>query len=106
MEEHVTLQMTLTEAMAQRLWTMASRNFYAEQPDRFELLADFDLPLPNDPKFDDGSLFWCDGYAEALMLLAYEQQTNHLATVLWDVAENGDLMGCNVVLSSRPYNAG
>lgn len=97
----VTLSLVLTAPLAQMLCTDTYPNFWAEQPDRFELLGQFNLPLPNDPVFAGGSLNWCATAADALLFRAYEEACGHTVTLLWDLAHE-DGQG-HVVLSSRPF---
>lgn len=53
------------------------------------------------PAFDDGTFMWCDGYAEALLLLKVHRALGYTAYLMWDMAEKspGELMG-HVVLTS------
>jgi hypothetical protein len=94
----VTLTLTLTESLADMLAGSSSRNFYEEQADRFELLGGFDLPLPNDAVFAGGTMNFCAGTSDALLLRAYEQGCGHIVTMLWDLATEE-----YVILSSRRF---
>ena len=77
------------------------------QRGRFEILGSDDSPedLIADPAFNDGSMLWCNGYAEALILLKVHQAEGYTAHLLWDMAESdtntGQPMGY-VVLTARP----
>jgi hypothetical protein len=95
----VSLSVTLTERFAHMLWVNAAANFYAEQADRFELVGDFDLPLPTDELFAGGTMSWCDSASDALLFRAYEEACGHTVTLLWDLAVEGHY----VVLSSRRF---
>lgn len=94
----VSLTLTLTERLADMLAGNRAPNFYEEQAERFELLGGFDLPLPNDAVFVDGTMNFCGATSEALLLRAYEQGCGHTVTLLWDLATEE-----YVVLSSRRF---
>jgi hypothetical protein len=96
----VDVTVRLTPKRAQMLCSNSMRNFYAEQPDRFAPMDDFDAMLPNDPVLADGTMHWCETAADALLLLAYEQATGHEAILLGDEADN---VLCWVVLTARPW---
>jgi hypothetical protein len=98
--EVVTVPLVLTEAMARLL---AENRSPASQFNLGEL-EEYDLGLPTsaDPRFDDGTLFWCQGVSDAFLLRAYEDAAGHLTTLLHDPHAEGD-EATRVVLSSRPY---
>jgi hypothetical protein len=105
----VTLTLTLTEKLSQQLWVSASPVFYDEQPDRFELLGSFDLPLPNDPMFANGTMMWCVTASDMLLLKAYEDGLGRTTTLLWDMGMAEVALNesrgpdAYVVLSSVPW---
>ena len=94
----VTLTLTLTERLADMLAGNRALSFYEKQADRFELLGGFDLPLPNDAVFVGGTMNFCGGISDALLLRAYEQGCGHTVTMLWDLATEE-----YVILSSRRF---
>ena len=84
MSDAADVQLTL---VLQQLWVSATSSLYEEQPERFEVVGGYDLPLPNDPLFASGTMFWCDCTANMLLLRSYEQGRGHTVTVLWDLNE-------------------
>lgn len=96
-----TLTLRMTSGLADMLRVNSMRNFYAEQADRFAPVGRFDLPLPNDPVFDGGTMHWCESGADALLLRAYEEACGWTVTVLGD--ESGEPSW--VVLTSNPWAA-
>ena len=71
------LTIVLTASLAQQLWISAMTNFFEDQPVRYELYGGYDLPLPNDPLFSDGTMFWCETASDMLLLRAHEQACAH-----------------------------
>lgn len=87
------MTVTLTRALADRLWHTGTKSFLADQRDRFDDFSEF--TDPEDPALEDGRMRWCRTDADAVLLLAYEQAVG-VARLLWD----RDLESY-VVLSSR-----
>ncbi len=82
----VDLTLTLTESLADMLAGSSSPNSSGEQANRFKLLGGFDLPLPNDAVFAGGSMNFCAGTSDALLLRAFEQGCGSSVPMLWDLA--------------------
>lgn len=94
------VQLMFTNEDAVLLYHTSCRSFVRSQPDRFELLvgaAPFSGPCL------DGTLFWCDTRADALLLRAYESAAGFDTAILRDFAE--DYEDDTVVLSSRTWPA-
>ncbi|WP_133176465.1 hypothetical protein [Nocardioides currus] len=104
MTENKTLTLTLSipASLAVHLCNSAAPSFVSEQPDRFWTYDAPGLPDPHLPVFRYGTLMWTPTMSDALILRACEEQSGHIATVLFD---EEDLPGGAVILSSRPYSS-
>ena len=71
----------ITDTEAQFLWHTASRSFLPDQADRFEFLEDDEIDA------DEGSLYWCDTAADALLLIEFYRSVGIKAFLLNDLAE-------------------
>lgn len=92
------LQVLITDEDADLLYHTCCRSFVRHQRDRFELLAG---PDPLSGPSLDGTLYWCDTRADALLLRAYESAAGFETAILGDFAE--DYADDTVVLSSRTW---
>lgn len=102
--ERVTIALTLDDVAAFPHTAAAAAGF-RDQAHRFEV-ANTDEPadmLLAADTYDSGSLLWCDGFAEALLLSKVHQALGHHVHVLWDTARapDGRPLG-HVVLTDRP----
>lgn len=98
----VTLTLTINEHLAEMLPSNSAPNFYAQQPDRFELLGEPGLPLPDAPVFAGGTMSWFDGVTELVLFRAYEEQCGYAIRPLYDNAGEQGF----VLVSSRPNPRG
>jgi hypothetical protein len=68
--------------------------------EHFEFDDDVD---PLDPKFTDGTMFWCATAADMLLLQAYELACGFESMYLWDLNNYTSGLGQHVLLSARPF---
>ncbi|SOC50164.1 hypothetical protein SAMN05660748_2904 [Blastococcus aggregatus] len=94
----ITLTIRLNERLAEMLPNSSAPNFYADQPSRFELLGEPDLPVPADPVFAGGTMRWLDSVTDLVLFRAYEEQHGYAVRPLYDLAGEEGF----VLLSSRP----
>lgn len=109
MDDMIEVTLRLNAKLARSLCEARSKNFYLDQPERFELIGEYDLPLPNDPVFLNGTMAWCATASDLFLFAAFEQSAGYATTLLWDLDRagvnleqvGGPIQSCRVVLSSR-----
>lgn len=94
------VHLMITDEDASLLYHTSCRSFVRSQPYRFELLSG---SAPLSKTCVEGTLYWCDTRADALLLRAYEADAGFETVVLGDLAE--DYADDTVVLSSRTWPA-
>lgn len=98
------LSLELNAELATCLWTTASENCLAEDPEGFEHIEVVTNPFG--PDFDGATTFWCRTASDALLLLCYERTCGHSALMLHDLGRVGTRPHTyHVVLSSRRFDA-
>lgn len=56
-----------------------------------------------DEKYTNGTMYWCDAAADALLLLSIERDDGMSAMLLFDLEGGKENPSCYVVLSSRAW---
>jgi hypothetical protein len=118
-----TITLTLTERMAQMLWTQACEfnaemRLQSEEDGRWENLEVEVYNLAGGHAIDvqsedwlGSTMYWCENTAEMFMLAAYEKAHGYKSQMLWDLADSGVLYQNGnpqplgyTLLSSRPWD--
>ena len=92
----VDLKIKMTGKSAEYLSHTAMKSFYQEQNERFSLL---DGTIGGD-RFENGTMFWCDNYANAILLKTYLETTGHKTVIFSD--EDDEMDYC--VTSTLPWS--